>query len=66
MVKTIIIGAFLLISSPVLAFENENEGMNLFYEALENVKQYHLEQTMTKPEDALDKALDDFWNTYEQ
>ena len=66
MVKTIIIGAFLLISSPVLAFENENEGMNLFYEALENVKQYHLEQTMTKPEDALDKALDDLWNTYEQ
>ena len=66
MVKTIIIGAFLLISSPVLAFENENEGMNLFYEALENVKQYHLEQTMTKPEDSLDKALDDFWNTYEQ
>ena len=66
MVKTIIIGAFLLISSPVLAFENENEGMNLFYEALENVNQYHLEQTMTKPEDALDKALDDFWNTYEQ
>ena len=66
MVQTIIIGAFLLISSPVLAFENENEGMNLFYEALENVKQYHLEQTMTKPEDALDKALDDFWNTYEQ
>ena len=65
MVKTIIIGAFLLISSPVLAFENENEGMNLFYEALENVKQYHLEQTMTKPEDALDKALDDFWSTYE-
>ncbi len=66
MVKTIIIGAFLLISSPVLAFENENEGMDFFYEALENVKQYHLEQTMTKPEDALDKALDDFWNTYEQ
>tara|TARA_B100002052_G_C15522718_1_gene436811 strand:+ start:87 stop:284 length:198 start_codon:yes stop_codon:yes gene_type:complete len=65
MVKTIIIGAFLLISSPVLAFENENEGMDFFYEALENVKQYHLEQTMTKPEDALDKALDDFWNTYE-
>ena len=65
MVKTIIIGAFLLISSPVLAFENENEGMDFFYEALENVKLYHLEQTMTKPEDALDKALDDFWNTYE-
>ena len=65
MVKTIIIGAFLLISSPVLAFENENEGMEFFYEAFENVKQYHIEKTMTKPEDALDKALDDFWNTYE-
>ena len=66
MVKTIIIGAFLLISSPVLAFETGgDEGMEFFNQVLENVKEYHLQQTMTKPEDALDKALDDFWSTYE-
>jgi len=66
MVKTIIV-ATILFSSPVFAFETgRDEGMDLFYKALENVKQYHLEQTMTQPEDALDKALDDFWNTHEQ
>ena len=36
--------------------------MDFYNKALENVKQYHLEQTMTQPEDALDQALAEFWN----
>ena len=66
MVKSIIVTTLLLFSSPVLAFETGgDEGMEFFNQILENVKEYHLQQTMTKPEDALDKALDDFWSTYE-
>jgi len=63
MLKTIILSTFLLISSPVSAFETGgDEGMEFFNQILENVREYHLQQTMTKPEDALDEALDDFWN----
>jgi len=36
--------------------------MDLFQKALENVKQYHLEQTMTDPEDAITKALQELEN----
>jgi len=65
MVKTIIV-ATILFSSPVFAFESTNKGVDFFNEALKNVKEYHLQQTRTDPEDALDDALDNFWNTYEQ
>lgn len=40
--------------------------MDLFNKALENVKQYHLEQTMTQPDDALDKALEEFFKNSEE
>ena len=66
MVKSIIVTTLLLLSSPVFAFESTNEGIDFFNEALKNVKEYHLQQTRTDPEDALDDALDNFWNTYEQ
>lgn len=67
MLKGIIVTTLLLFSSPVLAFETGgDEGMEFFNQILENVNEYHLQQTMTKPEDALDDALDNFWNTYEQ
>jgi len=62
-VKSIIFGTLFLIALPVSAFENNSdEGMEFFNKLLENVREYHLEQTMTKPEDSLDKALDDFWS----
>ena len=36
--------------------------LDLFQKALDNVKEYHMRQTMTDPEDALDQALRDFYN----
>ena len=39
--------------------------MDLFQKALDNVKEYHMRQTMTDPEDALDQALRDFYNEEE-
>ena len=53
--KVLVFGILFFISSP--AFAMEQKGMDLFNKALENVKQYHLEQTMTDPEDAITKAL---------
>ena len=64
MVKVIIFGILFFISSPVFAMEQK--GMDLFNKALENVKQYHLEQTMTQPDDALDKALEEFFKNSEE
>jgi precorrin-6B methylase 1 len=40
----------------------QDKGMDLFQKALDNVKEYHMRQTMTNPEDALDQALRDFYN----
>ena len=53
--KVLVFGILFFISFP--AFAMEQKGMDLFNKALENVKQYHLEQTMTDPEDAITKAL---------
>jgi hypothetical protein len=51
---------FLFLSvSPAYA---QDKGMDLFQKALDNVKEYHMRQTMTNPEDALDQALRDFYN----
>ena len=62
--KVLVFGILFFISSP--AFAMEQKGMDLFNKALENVKQYHLEQTMTQPDDALDKALEDFFKNSEE
>ena len=51
---------FLFLSvSPAYA---QDKGMDLFQKALDNVREYHMRQTMTNPEDALDQALRDFYN----
>ena len=39
--------------------------MDLFQKALDNVREYHMRQTMIDPEDALDQALRDFYNEEE-
>lgn len=57
--KYLLFPILLLSTIPVQAQDN---GMDFYNKALENVKQYHLEQTMTQPEDALDQALAEFWN----
>ena len=58
MKKLFLIFLFLSVS-PAYA---QDKGMDLFQKALENVKQYHLEQTMTDPEDAITKALQELEN----
>ena len=57
--KYLLFPILLLSTIPVQAQDN---GMDFYNKALENVKQYHLEQTMTQREDALDQALAEFWN----
>ena len=43
----------------------QDRGMDLFQKALDNVREYHMRQTMIDPEDALDQALRDFYNEEE-
>ena len=59
MVKKLFLIFLFLSVSPAYA---QDKGMDLFQKALENVKQYHLEQTMTDPEDAITKALQELEN----
>ena len=61
MKKLFLIFLFLSVS-PVYAHD---KGMDLFQKALDNVREYHMRQTMTNPEDALDQALRDFYNEEE-
>jgi hypothetical protein len=42
------------------AVHAQNKKLEIFNQALENLKLYRLEQTMTPPEDALDQALAEF------
>ena len=62
MVKKLFLIFLFLSISPVYAHD---KGMDLFQKALDNVKEYHMRQTMTDPEDALDQALRDFYNEEE-
>ena len=59
MVKKLFLIFLFFSVSPAYA---QDKGMDLFQKALENVKQYHLEQTMTDPEDAITKALQELEN----
>ena len=59
MVKNFFFIFAFLFASPVYA---QDKGMELFQKALENVKEYHMRQTMTDPKDALDQALRNFYN----
>jgi len=61
-VKKIFLILLFLSVSPAYA---QDKGMDLFQKALDNVKEYHMRQTMTDPEDALDQALRDFYNEKE-
>lgn len=58
-----ILFVILLFSAPAYSFEDK--GMNLFNKALDNVRQYQLEKTMTSPFDAIDQALMEFKNEKE-
>jgi hypothetical protein len=62
MVKKLFLISIFLFTSPVYA---QDKGMDLFQKALDNVREYHMRQTMTNPEDALDQALRDFYNEEE-
>ena len=62
MVKKLFLIFLFLSVSPVYAHD---KGMDLFQKALDNVKEYHMRQTMTDPEHALDQALKDFYNEEE-
>ena len=62
MVKKLFLIFLLLSASPAYAHD---KGMDLFQKALDNVREYHMRQTMTNPEDALDQALRDFYNEEE-
>ena len=59
MVKKLFLIFLFLSISPAYA---QDRGMDLFQKALDNVREYHMRQTMTDPEDALDQALRDFYN----
>ena len=59
MVKKLFLIFVFLFASPVHA---QNKGMELFQKALDNVREYHMRQTMTDPKDTLDQALRNFYN----
>lgn len=59
MVKKFFLIFVFLFASPVHA---QNKGMELFQKALDNVREYHMRQTMTDPKDTLDQALRNFYN----
>jgi len=59
MVKKFFLIFVFLFASPVHA---KDKGMELFQKALENVREYHMRQTMTDPKDTLDQALRNFYN----
>ena len=59
MVKKFFLIFVFLFASPVYA---QDKGMELFQKALENVREYHMRQTMTDPKDTLDQALRNFYN----
>ena len=61
MKKLFLILLFLSVS-PAYA---QDRGMDLFQKALDNVREYHIKQTMTDPEDALDQALRNLYNEEE-
>jgi hypothetical protein len=42
------------------AVHAQNKKLEIFNQALENLKLYRMEQTMTPPKDALDQALAEF------
>ena len=62
MVKKLFLIFLILSVSPAYS---QDKGMDLFQKALDNVREYHMRQTMTDPEDALDQALRDFYNEEE-
>lgn len=59
MVKKFFLIFVFLFASPVHA---QDKGMELFQKALDNVREYHMRQTMTDPKDTLDQALRNFYN----
>ena len=62
MVKKLFLILLFLSVSPAYA---QDRGMDLFQKALDNVREYHIKQTMTDPEDALDQALRNLYNEEE-
>ena len=62
MVKKFFLIFVFLFVSPVYA---QDKGMELFQKALDNVREYHMRQTMTNPKDALDEALLQFYHETE-
>ena len=62
MVKKFFLIFVFLFASPVYA---QDKGMELFQKALENVREYHMRQTMTDPKAVLDEALLQFYHETE-